>query len=346
MAEFAIGSRMVGDGRAPLVIAELGVNHNGNVNAAEMMIRSAADAGAECVKLQCHIPDEEATDGVPEAVRETIRRCSLTFEQERGLKAYAERRGLIFLSTPFSIAAADRLQAMGVLAFKIGSGELTNTPLLEHVARFGKPMIVSTGMSNGAEVLQAVNAIQAAGCYDVALLHCVSIYPTPPSEARLATMKRLQYADGEQVYGLSDHSRGIAVAIAAAALGAHIIEKHITLGHGIPCPDAAVSIDPHELRDLVSGARAAWEASQDMPKYYETGVNREPLPAELEVAAWARHSVTLRKPITAGEPFTPEHLTTKRPADGIPAARMRECIGRKATRDLPANAQLQEGDLA
>ena len=348
MAEFAIGHRMVGDGHPPLVVAEIGVNHNGSVPVALQMIAAAASAGAECVKFQCHIPDAEMVpDAMPTHVAETIRRCALSERDERTLQGFAHELGLIYLSTPFSIEAADRLQAMDVPAFKIGSGELTNLPLLEHVASFGKPVILSTGMGTRDEIEAATNVLgkQYSGG---AVLHCTSTYPTKPGDVRLGIMQQVRYAGmGDWVSGLSDHSRGIAVALGAVALGAEIIEKHFTLDHAQPCPDAAVSIDPAELRQLVAGAREVWEATRDLHRDHDLHMFERPvLPAESAVAQWARHSVTLAQPVSAGEPLTTMHLTTKRPGRGIPASRLYECIGRKVTRDLPANAQLQDGDLA
>ena len=349
MAEFAIGTRMVGDGHPPLVIAEIGVNHLGDMRIARDMIKAAADAGAECVKGQCHIPHEEQTDAVPERVRETIRRCALDADQERELCDYARSLGLIYISTPFSVAAADRLHALDLPAYKIGSGELTNTPLLERVASFGKPVIVSTGMATTGDLIDICNLLYDRNV-DKAFLHCTSLYPTPPSAVRLGSMRQLRGALFQDVVGLSDHSRGIACAMGAVALGAHIIEKHFTLSHDLETPDAEVSIDPRELADLVAGAKAVWQASSDVVHDWdaimESDWERPVSSAELEVAAWARHSVTLRRAVKAGEVLTAEHLTCKRPAGGLPPSKLRECIGRVAYRDMPADWQVREEDIA
>lgn len=333
MAEFAIGTRMVGDGHAPLVVAELGVNHLGSVRIARDMIKAAADAGAECVKGQCHTPDEHVADLMPANVRDTITRCSMSADDERDLCEYARSLGLIYISTPFSVAAADRLHALDLPAYKIGSGELTNLPLIEHVASFGKSVILSTGMAGLHDVLDARDLL---GGVPHAYLHCVSVYPTPPRFANLMRIEELQINLG--VVGISDHSQGIGVAVAAAAYGAHIIEKHFTLSHDLECPDAVVSIDPRELETLIVSAAQAWET-----RLYD---GRRPKELEAATAAWAHHSVTLRRAVKAGETLTVEHLTCKRPAGGLPASKLRACVGRVAARDMSADTQVREADLA
>jgi N-acetylneuraminate synthase len=336
---------MVGDGHPPLVIAEAGINHCGNMRLARDMVKAAAEAGAECIKFQCHIPSEEMTDAVPAQVLDTVRGCSLDADQERDLCTLARDLGMIYISTPFSIAAADRLRALDLPAYKIGSGELTNMPLIEHVASFGKPMIVSTGMATFETVSDVDDVLEDAGCYQIAYLNCTSVYPTPPEAMRFDRMLALRGL--ARIVGSSDHSKGVALGLAAATLGASIIEKHFTLSHDLETPDGAVSIDPAELALLVTGVRDIHEATRGVrasPRDYVEGDGY--VVEELAVAVWAHHSVTLRKPVSEGETLTAEHLTCKRPAGGLPPSKLRECVGRKAARDMAADTQVREGDLA
>ena len=248
-AELHIGSRVVGDAHPPLVIAEIGINHEGDVGKARRMIDDAARAGCECVKFQTHVVDDEMieNDVVPgnadESIWTMMKRCALSAEDEAGVKGYAEAKGLIFLSTPFSRAAADRLQKVGVLAFKIGSGECNNYPLVDHIASFGKPIILSTGMNDVASVSKAV-AILRRRRIPFGLLHCTSIYPTPYNLVRLGAMTELKAAFPDAVVGLSDHTLTIYPCLGAVALGARILERHFTSDKTWPGPDIEVSMDP------------------------------------------------------------------------------------------------------
>src|SRR5262245_61217324 len=254
MNEIVIAGRRVGPAHPPLVIAEIGINHEGDVAKAMRMIDDAAGAGAEIVKFQCHVIDDEMAPSskavIPGNAKESIwdimSRCALDEEQDRRLKAYAESRGLIYLCTPFSRAAAERLERMGVAAFKIGSGECNNYPLVRHIASYAKPVILSTGMNDVSTITPAVEILRQAGV-PYALLHCTSMYPTPYDKVRLGALPELARHFGDAVVGLSDHSLGNYTSFAAVALGASILEKHFTSDKSWPGPDVPISIDPLDL---------------------------------------------------------------------------------------------------
>lgn len=275
-----IGDREIGPNHPPLVIAELGINASGHVDRMHRMIYDAYLAGAECVKAQCRIPTEElsqhahrvfAGNNPDESVWDLFQRCAFTEEEERAFKQYAESLGMIYLSTPFSIAAVDRLERLGVQAYKIGSGELTNRELIRYVAGKKKPMIVSTGMGTPEDVCAAVSCLPR----EYALLHCTSLYPTRHDQVRLGAMDWLEFFT--PIVGLSDHSPGIWTCLGAVALGASIVEKHFTSDKSWDGPDIPVSIGPDELRDLVVGCRAVWEAR---------GGKKDVLPEEWETRRW------------------------------------------------------------
>jgi sialic acid synthase SpsE len=343
MNSFFIGDRKVGPDHPPLVIAEVGINHEGSLEKALQLVDAAAGAGAEVVKFQCHITDKEMvpTDMTPgeistEKLWDIIKRCELTEAQEREVQAYCRKKGVIYLSTPFSREAADRLDAMGVPAFKIGSGECNNIPLLEHIAALGKPMIVSTGMNDLASVRKSVAAIRK---YDVplALMHCTSMYPTPYEKVRLGAIGDLQTNFPELPIGLSDHSLSIWTCLGAAALGACLLEKHFTISRAWPGPDTGISIEPDELADMITGSRAIWQAR---------GGSKTILPDEQPVIDFAYATVVTIAPVKAGDTFSRDNIWVKRPGTGkIPAEHLAEVIGRKALRDIPAHVHVQPGDV-
>jgi N-acetylneuraminate synthase len=339
---FRIGPRLVGPGHPPLVIAELGINHEGDVAKALRMVDDAAEAGAECVKLQTHVVEDEMIPNrvVPgnaeESIWEIVSRCTLTAEEERRVKRRAEERGLIFLSTPFSRAATDRLAALGVDAFKIGSGECNNDPLVRHVASFGRPVLLSTGMNDLASLGPSVEILRAAGV-PFALLHCTSVYPTPYDRVRLGALQDLADAFPDAVLGLSDHSLGGYTCFAAVALGASILEKHFTSDPSWPGPDVPISLDPDGLRDLVAGTRAIDRA---------LGGSKTILAEEAPTIAFAYASVVTLRPIARGETLSGDNTWVKRPGTGEIRARDYDAVlGRVAARDLPADAQIGWADL-
>jgi len=259
--------RDIGIDFPPLVISEIGINHEGNFDKAKKMVKDAYDSGAECVKFQCHIIEDEMikNDIVPTNATESIwnimNRCSLTQQEEIKIKDYVEDLGMIYLNTPFSRAAADRLEEIGICAYKIGSGECNNYPLVKHIASFGKPIILSTGMNDIASIEKSVSILEKAEI-PYALLHVTSMYPTPYEKVRLGALTELRSHFPNAVLGLSDHSFGNYTCFAAIPLGASILEKHFTSDKNWPGPDIPISIDPKELSDLIIGSKAIQSYSQ------------------------------------------------------------------------------------
>ena len=343
MREFRIGDRAVGPEHPPLVLAEVGINHEGDIQKALQMVDAAADAGAEVVKFQCHITEMEMvpTDMTPgeistEKLWDIIKRCELTPGEELRTQAHCADRGVTYLSTPFSREAADRLDDMGVPAFKIGSGECNNTPLLEHIAAKGKPMILSTGMNDLEMVKRSVAAIEK---YDVplALTHCTSMYPTPYDKVRLGAITQLQETFPGLPVGLSDHSLNIWTCIGAVALGASLLEKHFTISRAWPGPDTGISIEPQELQGLIEGSRAVWHAR---------GGAKTVLPEEQPVIDFAYATVVTTIPVSANEVFSRDNLWVKRPGVGpIHATRFEEVIGKVAAHDIAADRHVTPQDI-
>lgn len=340
---FAIGERPIGDEHPPLVLAEVGINHEGRVEKAFELVDAAVDAGAEVVKFQCHITEKEMvpTDMTPGAISserlwDIIKRCELTGTEERDVQAYCKKRGVMYLSTPFSREAADRLDEMGVPAFKIGSGECNNIPLLEHIAAKGKPMILSTGMNDIASVRRSAEAIKAFGV-PLALMHCTSMYPTPYESVRLGAVTELREQFPGTPIGLSDHSLNIWTCLGAVALGARILEKHFTISREWPGPDTGISIEPDELHELIQGSRAIWQAR---------GGGKTRLPQEQPVIDFAYATVVTIAPVSRGDTFSYQNTWAKRPGTGrILAASLRNVIGRKALRDIPTDVHVQPEDV-
>ena len=342
--QLVLSGRAVGLDHPPLVIAEIGINHEGSFDKAVQLVDGAYDAGCECVKFQCHVIDDEMTpsaqDVVPGNAAESIwaimSRCALDEEAERELKRYVESKGMIYLSTPFSRAAADRLLDMDVDALKIGSGECNNYPLIRHIARAHKPVILSTGMNDLASIAPAVQILREARI-PFALLHCTSMYPTPYEQVRLGAMQELAQAFPDAVVGLSDHSLGIYTCLGAVALGASIIEKHFTIDKSWPGPDVSISIDTGELRELIRGATAIHAAR---------GGHKEILAEEEATIRFAYASVVAIRDIREGETLTAANVWVKRPGTGeILATRFDEVLGRTAARAIPVNTQLRWEDL-
>jgi sialic acid synthase SpsE len=339
----SIGTRLIGLAHPPLVIAEIGINHEGSYEKAVRMVDDAAAAGCECVKFQSHviademIPNSVIPGNARESIWDIMSRCALSEEQERALQDYVLSKGLIFLSTPFSRAAADRLERMGVPAYKIGSGECNNYPLIRHLAGFGKPVILSTGMNDLGSIAPAVELLRSAGV-PYALLHCTSMYPTPYEQVRLGALVDLAAAFPDAVLGLSDHSLGIYTCLAAIPGGARILEKHFTSDKQWPGPDVPISLDPGELAQLVEGADAVFRA---------LGGTKSVLPEEQPTIAFAYASVVTIAPVRAGQVFGLDNLWVKRPGTGEILARDLEGLfGRRAARDLAADRQVSWADIA
>ncbi|MDP1808990.1 MAG: N-acetylneuraminate synthase [Actinomycetota bacterium] len=318
------------------IIAEAGVNHNGDFDLAKSLVRAAAGAGADAVKFQSFKAERLVTRAAPKADYQKIsdgarsqydmlKALELSDEAVSALKDEAKRFGLIFMSTPFDEIAATWLDRLGVQVFKIGSGDLTNLPLLALVAGFNKPMIISTGMAAEGEIDEALAAVRSAGNPDIILLHCVSAYPADPKDANLRAIQTMKDRFNLPV-GFSDHTPGIAVSIAAAALGACVIEKHLTVDKDLPGPDHRASLDPDEFKALVEGLRIVTAALGSGKK--------EPTPAERKIAQTVRKSVVAQAAIPKGALITAEMVTLKRPAGGIPPKDISKVIGAVAARDI------------
>jgi N-acetylneuraminate synthase len=331
-----LGGRQIGHGRA-FVVAEAGVNHNGDIALALRLVDAAADAGADAVKFQtfrtdalvsCMAPKagyQIETTGAGESQRAMLARLELSEAQHAELRDRAAARGIVFFSAPFDEASADTLERLGVALFKVPSGEITNTPFLRHVARKARPMIVSTGMSTLTEVDAAVAAIREAGNPPLVLLHCLSTYPAPPAEVNLRAMAALRERYGVAA-GFSDHTLGIDVSLAAAALGAAVIEKHLTLDKTLPGPDHRASLEPAEMAALVRGVRTIESALGDGDK--------RPMPSEEDTRNVARKSLVAARPLKAGERLTRGAVAIKRPGTGIPPGELDRALGRVLRHDL------------
>lgn len=340
---FTLGNRWIGEDYPPLVIAEIGINHEGSLEKAIQMVYDAWRAGCECVKFQCHviedemIPNEVVPGNASDSIWEIMKRCALSEEEERRLKRLAESLGMICLSTPFSRAAADRLESMGVCAYKIGSGECNNYPLIRHIASFHKPVILSTGMNDIKAIEKAV-AILREFKVPYALMHCSSIYPTPWPLVRLGALKEMREAFPDAVLGLSDHSLGDWTCFGAIPLGARILEKHFTSSLDWPGPDIEISITPEMLKDLITGSMAIFQA---------LGGKKNILEEERPTINFAYACVVAIRDIRRGEKFDETNIWVKRPGTGeIRAEDYEKVLGRHAARDIMLNSQLKWNDLA
>lgn len=330
----------IGESFPVFVIAEAGVNHNGDLDTALRLVDAAAEAGANAVKFQTFSTDRLVTRQAPKAAyqRQTtdgresqyqmLKRLELSFSDHERLLAHAWSCDIMFLSTPFDCASADLLFELDVPAIKIGSGELTNLPLLEYVARQAKPIILSTGMAYLGEVEEAVHCVQSRSDAPLILLHCVSNYPAEESDVNLRAMLTMRQAFGLPV-GYSDHTVGISISIAAAALGACVVEKHFTLDRSLPGPDHAASLEPDEIRAMVQAIRNVERALGD-------GIKR-PSVSELDTARVARKSIVSQVDIPAGTTIDAGMLAIKRPGTGIPPRELKRVIGRTAQVAIPAD---------
>ena len=334
---FKIGERRIGKEYSPFVVAEIGINHEGSYEKAIRMIDDACAAGCECVKFQSHIIEDEMipNDIIPGNTTENIwnimKRCVLSEQEEINLKKYVESKGMIYLCTPFSRAAAERLKRMGVLAYKIGSGECNNYPLIKHIAADGKPIILSTGMNDLKSIAPAVEIIKQAKI-PYALTHCTSMYPTPYEKVRLGGLGELAARFPDAVIGLSDHSIGNYTCFAAIALGARILEKHFTSDKSWSGPDIPISIDPVELKELIQGSRAIHAA---------LGGSKNILPEEKPTIDFAYACVVSIREILAGENFSEENIWVKRPGTGeIKAVHFESLLGKTAKHDIANNTQI------
>ncbi len=339
-----IGSRAIGYDHPPLVIAEIGINHGGSLEVAKDMVRLAAASGCECVKHQTHILEDEMTDEAKQifppnadvSIWEVMARCALSKDDEIALKAYTESLGMIYLSTPFSRAAADFLEEIGVLAYKIGSGEADNLPLIRHIARFGKPIILSTGMQSIDTIRASVEILERSGV-EYALLECTNLYPSPPEIVSLKGVTELRTAFPNVPVGFSDHSIGPDMALASVALGACILERHYTDSRYRAGPDIINSMDPAELRHLIDRSKEIWIAANNPKQRTE---------AEESVYRFARASVVADRDLPEGHLITEADIWARRPGSGeIAGYDFDKVVGKTTTRALPRNTQLKWADL-
>lgn len=339
-----IAGRKIGVDYPPLVIAELGINHEGSLQTAFEMVDAAHRAGVEVVKHQTHIVEDEMSGAAKKvipgnadvSIYEIMERCSLNEEEEILLKNYVESKGMLFISTPFSRAAADRLQRMNIAAYKIGSGECNNYPLLEHIAQFGKPVILSTGMNTIESVGKAV-AIFKKYQVPLALLHTTNLYPTPPELVRYGAMQELHQAFPTYVFGLSDHTLNNNACLGAVALGASILERHFTDHMNRTGPDIVCSMDEFATKELIKGSNEIWQMR---------GGTKEPAKEEQVTIDFAFATVCSIATIKKGEVFTKENIWVKRPGTGeILAAHFNDILGKVATRDIDNDEQLSWEDV-
>lgn len=343
--EIEIAGRRIGPAHPPLVVAEIGINHEGSLAVAKEMVDAAARAGVEVVKHQTHIVEDEMSGAARKvlpgnatvSIYEIMQRCALSEADERTLQEYVESRGMVFISTPFSRAAADRLRGMNVPAYKIGSGECNNYPLLKHIASFGKPIILSTGMNTINSVRKAVAIFESAPV-PYALLHTTNLYPTPPHLVRLGAMVELGKAFPNAVIGLSDHTTDNIACLGAIALGASVLERHFTDHMYRQGPDIVCSMDEKACRELIESSRTL---------HSELGGTKGPAKEEQVTMDFAFATVVTIAPIKAGEVLTRQNLWVKRPGTGsIPAERYESLLGKKAERDLPADLHLADADFS
>lgn len=337
MREVRIGRRFVGPGHPVFIIAEAGVNHNGDLEMAKRLIEVAAESGADAVKFQTFAAEklvsadapkaeyQKRTTGEDESQFNMLKRLELSASDYKELVRHANQCGITFLSTPFDETSADFLVELEVPALKVGSGDLTNLPLLRHMAAKGLPMLISTGMGTLGEIEEALAAVMAAGNDQVLLYHCVSSYPAPVEETNLRALNTMMQAFPFPI-GYSDHTPGIAVPVAAVALGAVSIEKHFTLDRSLPGPDQETSLEPGELAAMVKSIRQVEAALGD-------GYKRPTL-AEANVARVARRSLVAARDIPSGAVLTADMLAIRRPGTGIPPKHLELVQGRTTRREL------------
>ena len=344
MTEFDISGRKIGPDHPPLVIAEVGINHGGSLEVAKAMVDAAARAGVEVVKHQTHVVEDEMSKAAQKvipgnsdiSIYEIMAGCALGEEEEAELKNHVEAKGMIFISTPFSRAAADRLEKMGVSAYKIGSGECNNYPLIRHIAGFGKPVILSTGMNTIESIGKSVAIFEQAGI-PFALLHTTNLYPTPHHLVRLGAMVELKGAFPGAVIGLSDHTVDNIACLGATALGACILERHFTDTMDREGPDIVCSMDEAACRELINASKIL---------HSELGGKKGPVNEEQVTMDFAFATVVTIAAIAKGEAFSEKNIWVKRPGTGaIKAERFESLLGRKANRDLEPDTHLSDDDI-
>jgi N-acetylneuraminate synthase len=336
-----IGLKEIGDNCPAYIIAEGCDNHLGRMDHAKEMVLRAKEAGADAIKFQHHLPDEEMLPSIPmssnfeEPLYDFLKKYALSLQQHRELKAFCEKTGIQYLCTPFSLKAAQEIATLDVPAFKIGSGEMTDIPSLEAIAKFGKPMIISTGMSDFEEIDRTYQAIMAQGV-PLVLMNCVSEYPPVYEDINLGVIPQMIARYPRAVIGHSDHTPDLFTTFAAIPLGAKLIEKHLILDKKQPGPDQSVSIDFTDLKNLVEGVRKIEKA---------LGAHKKVHDQERQIRSWAFRSLVSVGEIRQGELIGKDQVWSKRPGTGIPSFRMAEVIGKKAKKTIPANSLIAWEDL-
>ncbi len=345
--EISIAGRAIGADQPPYVVAELSGNHHGKIERAFALLEAAKQAGADAVKIQTYTADTITIDHDGPGFRvegglwhgrslyELYEQGHTPWDWHGALFDKARQLGITIFSSPFDATAVDHLEALGAPAYKVASFEIVDLPLIECMAGTGKPLIISTGMATTDEIGEAVAAARAGGCHQLALLHCTSGYPTPPEEANLAALPALAKRFGT-VVGLSDHSLGIAVPIGAVALGAALVEKHVTLRRADGGPDAAFSLEPAELAEMVAACATAWQAIGRAD--YGRAPSEEPNMV-------FRRSLYVVEDIQAGAELSADNVRSIRPGHGLPPKHLPDILGRRAARDLPRGTPLDWSDV-
>ncbi len=337
-----IGNRYISDNHYPFFVAEAGINYDGNFNKCYQLIDAAKKSGADAIKFQTHLAEEEMLDtkimlahSKKETVFDLMKKCELNYKKHYLLKKYCKKKKIIFMSTPFSLAAAKLLNKLKISLFKIGSGECNNLPLIEKVTKFNKPVIISTGMNSVKSISQTYKHAKKFN-KNIMLMHCVSIYPTPADKTMLETIPLLKKKFNCPV-GFSDHSSDISLAVASVALGANIIEKHFTVSKKWPGPDISISLTPDKFKEMVNACKEVHKAK---------GVRKNILKEEKPVTKFAFASVVSIKDIIKGEKLSEKNIWVKRPGTGqIHAREFYKTLKKRARKNILKNKQLKYTDI-
>lgn len=347
--EFKIGDRIIGKDRQPFIIAEAGINHNGNLELAKRMIAAAKEAGVDAVKFQTFHADEFIRDEtitytyqsqgkeITEPMVEMFRRTEFSVDEWREIKRYCDELQIIFLSTPQNVSDLELLIQLGIEAIKVGSDDFVNLPLIRRYAKENLPMLLSCGMADGNEIRKTLQVVDAVGGKPVVLFLCTSQYPTPPEDVNVARLTSIGKEYPDVVPGFSDHTQGVEAAIMAMTLGARVFEKHFTMSHDLPGPDHWFSEDPSGLKQWSDAIRKAYR----MLGFSEL----KPTESEIEMRKACHRSITALQTIKKGDVLSEDNLGMRRPGTGIPAAKWDEIIGRRASRNLMEGDQLSWEDV-
>ena len=335
MKKVQIGDKLVGDGEQTFIIAEIGANHDGNLEQAKQLIDVAKEAGVDAVKFQSFTVENWISKEMTsfptlepdKDILDTLKKCELPYPMYKKIKSYTEKKGLICFSTPSHKTDIDKLSEIGVPAFKFGSVQITDLPTIKYAASNGKPIILATGASTLTEVSEAVDIIRSTGNENIILLHCTSLYPTIMNQVNLNVIKTLESAFPDTIIGYSDHTLDpVIIPVAAVAMGACVIEKHITLDRNMKGPDHKFALEPEEFKTMVKAVR-------DVEKAFGSPIKRQ-LEVEKEIAMLGRRSLVARKDIGKGTKIKEEHITIKRPGYGIPPKFLELVIGRIAKKNI------------